>query len=159
MNSHPALPRKRGREMERMWLLLGASLVLGGCSPAASRPAPAAMHSPSASATPAGGESPIALTATATPLSSPAARGRWSGVETPAGPPSRGDAQMVMLLTDGRVLIATASLGPQAVSDTHVSLAATLGASWRRAPHMHTSRLGFGAPRLPGGKVVVPGGV
>ena len=32
MNPHPALPRKRGREMERMWLLLGASLVLGGCS-------------------------------------------------------------------------------------------------------------------------------
>jgi hypothetical protein len=29
MNPHPALPRKRGREIKGIWLLLGASLVFG----------------------------------------------------------------------------------------------------------------------------------
>src|SRR5256885_8271089 len=65
---------------------------------------------------------------------------------------------MVMLLADGRVLIATGSLGPQAVSDTHVFLASPLGDSWGSAPNMQTSRIGFVATRLRDGKVLVAGG-
>src|ERR1700686_4683851 len=145
-----------------VWLLLAAGLLLGGGAPAASKPlagptpaatatatpprtqapTPAPTHAATAPATPSSTEAPLAATTSPPPSPTPVAYGRWSGVATPAGPPSRGDAQMVTLLADGRVLIATGLPGAYGVSETHVFLASPAGDNWVSTPSMQTSRIG-----------------
>src|ERR1700730_16790661 len=142
-------------------LLLATGLFVVGCAPAASTPTSSthvATATATATATSSGTDATVAPTTSATPSASPVALGRWSGVATPAGPPSRGDAQMVALLADGRVLIATGLQGAYGVSETHVFLGSPAGDNWGSAPSMQTSRIGFAVDRLPDGEVLGAGG-